>query len=194
MGSLEIEVTAESSRGAKAKTDAARVVRVVNRMSQGEAEKAGVENHRLYFRTYNDKANLAPPADKSDWFELKSVDLGNGPGMELGGVKFNGPGDSVGVVQVWQWPDPLAGMTGQDFEKVAAVIRRGKWRENAQAKAWVGHAVAEALGMYATTRSDRARISGMLKVWLKVGSLIVVERPDEFRSMKKFVEVKEDDA
>ena len=114
--------------------------------------------------------------------------------MELGGVKFNGPGDSVGVVQVWQWPDPLAGMTGQDFEKVAAVIRRGKWRENAQAKAWVGHAVAEALGMDATTRSDRARISGMLKVWLKVGSLIVVERPDEFRSMKKFVEVKEDDA
>ena len=170
------------------------MVRVVNRMSQEDGEKSGIENHRLYFRTYNDKANLAPPADKSDWFELKSVDLGNGPGMELGGVKFNGPGDSVGVVQVWQWPDPLAGMTGQDFEKVAAVIRRGKWRENAQAKAWVGHAVAEALGMDATNRSDRARISGMLKVWLKVGSLIVVERPDEFRSMKKFVEVKEDDA
>ena len=31
------------------------------------------------------------------------------------------------------------------------------------------------------------------KVWLKAGSLIVVERPDDFRSMKKFVEVKEDD-
>ena len=72
-------MTTESSRGAKAKTDAARVVRVVNRMSKDEGEKAGVENHRLYFRTYNDKANLAPPADKSDWFELKSVDLGNGP-------------------------------------------------------------------------------------------------------------------
>jgi hypothetical protein len=194
MSGFESEVTTESARGAKAKTDAARVVRVVNRMSQEDGEKSGIENHRLYFRTYNDKANLAPPADKSDWFELKSVDLGNGPGMELGGVKFNGPGDSVGVVQVWQWPDPLAGMTGQDFEKVAAVIRRGKWRENAQAKAWVGQAVAEALGMDATTRSDRARISGMLKVWLKVGSLVVVERPDDFRSMKKFVEVKEDDA
>ena len=194
MSGFESEVTTEVARGAKAKTDAARVVRVVNRMSKEEGEKAGVQNHRLYFRTYNDKANLAPPADKSDWFELKSVDLGNGPGMEVGGVKFNAPGDSVGVVQVWQWPDPLAGMTGQDFEKVAAVIRRGKWRENAQAKAWVGHAVAEALGMDATNRTDRARISGMLKVWLKAGSLIVVERPDDFRSMKKFVEVKEDDA
>ena len=86
MSGFESEVTTESSRGAKAKTDAARVVRVVNRMSKDEGEKTGVQNHRLYFRTYNDKANLAPPADKSDWFELKSVDLGNGPGMEVGGV------------------------------------------------------------------------------------------------------------
>ena len=194
MGSLEIEVTAESSRGAKAKTDAARVVRVVNRMSQGEAEKAGVENHRLYFRTYNDKANLAPPADKSDWFVLRSVDLGNGPGMEVGGVKFNGPGDSVGVVQVWQWPDPLAGMTGQDFERVAAVIRRGKWRENVQARAWAGHAVAEALGLDAGNKKDRAKIIGMLKVWLAAGSLIVVEGQDENREVKKFIEVREEDA
>ena len=86
-----------------------------DRMSKDEGEKSGVENHRLYFRTYNDKANLAPPADKSDWFELKSVDLGNGPGVEVGGVRFNTSGDSVGVVMPWEWPDPLAGMTGQDF-------------------------------------------------------------------------------
>ena len=81
----------------------------------------------------------------------------------------------------WEWPDPLAGMTGQDFEKVAAVIRRGKWRENVQAKAWVGHAVAEALGMDASKQGDRARISGMLKIWLAAGSLIVVEGQDDNR-------------
>ena len=86
-------------------------------MSKDEGDKAGVENHRLYFRTYNDKANLAPPADKSDWFELKSVELGNGPGMEIGGVPFNGPGDSVGVVKVWQWPDALEGVTGADYDQ-----------------------------------------------------------------------------
>ena len=194
MNGFESEVTTESSRGAKAKTDAARVVRVVNRMTKEEAERTGVQNHRLHFRTYNDKANLAPPADKSDWFELKSVDLGNGPGMEVGGVKFNGPGDSVGVVQVWQWPDPLAGMTGQDFERVAAVIRRGKWRENVQAKAWAGHAVAEALGLDASNKAHRAKIIGMLKVWLAAGSLIVVEGQDENREVKKFIEVREEDA
>ena len=109
-------------------------------------------------------------------------------------MRFNAPGDSVGVVKRWEWPDPLAGMTGQDFEKVAAVIRRGKWRENLQAKAWVGHAVAEALGMDASNKAHRARIGGMLKVWLAAGSLIVVEGQDENREMKKFVEVKEDDA
>ena len=138
MGSLESEVTAESSGGAKAKTDAARVVRVVNRMSKDDGDKAGVKNHRLHFRTYSDKANLAPPADKSDWFELKSVDLGNGPGMEIGGVKLDGPGDSVGVVQVWQWPDPLAGMTGADFDKGGRCHQAGEMaRERAsQGMGW----------------------------------------------------------
>ena len=92
----DAEVTTESSRGAKAKTDAARVVRVVNRMSKEEGEKAGVENHRLYFRTYNDKANLQPPADQSDWFRLKSVDLGNGP---LGTRRQRRRGDAVAVAE-----------------------------------------------------------------------------------------------
>ena len=148
-------MTTESSRGAKAKTDAARVVRVVNRMSKDEGEKAGVENHRLYFRTYNDKANLAPPADKSDWFELKSVDLGNGPGMEVGGVRFNAPGDSVGVVQAWEWPDPLAGMTGQDFEKVAAVIRRGRGKDP-ECKDWSSRR-GQGLKLNARQAIDRGR-------------------------------------
>jgi AAA domain len=118
MGGMESEVTTESARGAKSKTDACRVVRAVNRMSKEEGERAGVENSRLYFRTYPDKANLAPPADKSDWFRLQSVDLPNG--------HLGGPGDSVGVVTTWKWPDPLAGMTSADFDKVAAVIKRGQ--------------------------------------------------------------------
>ena len=84
-------------------------------------------------------------------------------------------------------------MTGQDFEKVAAVIWRGKWRADFRAKAWVGHAVAEALGLDAGIKSDRARISGMLGVWIAAGSLVVVEGEDEKRMIKKFVEVKEDD-
>jgi hypothetical protein len=184
MGGTETEVTVESSRGGKAKTDACRVVRAINRMTKDEGTKAGIENHRLYFKTFNDKANLQPPADKTEWFELVSVDLGNGP--------LNGPGDSVGVVTKWEWPDPLAGMTGADFDKVAASIRAGKWRESPQASKWVGRAVAEALDLNADNKADKAKIIGMLKVWRSTGSLIVVEDKDENRIVKKFIEVKED--
>jgi hypothetical protein len=130
MGSSEAEVTTETSRGAKAKTDACRVVRAVSRMTREEGGKAGVENHRLYFRTYNDKANLAPPADRSDWFRLESVDLGNGPVVTVGvlgdGTRLDvAGGDSIGVVTRWNWPDAMAGVTDADFKKVAAEIDPG---------------------------------------------------------------------
>ena len=181
----DAEVTTKSSRGAKAKTDAARVVRVVNRMSKEEGEKAGVENHRLFFRTYNDKANLQPPADQSDWFRLKSVDLGNGP---------LGPGDSVGVVTQWQWPNPLDGVTGRDFDKVAAVIRDGEWKKNVQASNWVGYAVAKALGLDLTKQADKTKVLGLLKVWLGAGSLVVVKRLDpDRRETKDYLEVAPED-
>jgi hypothetical protein len=183
MGGAETEVTVESSRGGKAKTDACRVVRALNRMTKEEAARAGVDNHRLYFTTFNDKANLQPPADKAEWHQLVSVNLGNGP--------FGGAGDSVGVVTKWEWPDPLAGLTGDDFDRVAAAIRGGKWRESSQAKAWVGKAVAQALDLDVDNRADKAKIVGMIKVWRSTGSLIVVEGKDDNRVTKKFVEVRE---
>lgn len=179
------EVTTESSRGGKALTDGCRTVRVVNRMTKEEGEKAGIENHRLYFRTFNDKANLTPPADKSGWFKLESVDLGNGPHLNGAG------GDSIGVVTTWEWPDPLAGITGANFDKVAQVIKTGKWRENHQAKDWVGLAVAEALDLDVTRKSDKARIVGILKVWMAAGSLTIVKGEDEKRMTRKFVAVAE---
>src|SRR5262249_21974965 len=151
---------------------------------------AGVENHRLYFRTYDDKPNLHPPADKSDWFKLESVDLGNGPFLGTSG-------DSMGVVTHWQWPDPTAGITGADFDKVAAVIKRGtpecgKWRENAQAKAWVGHAVAEALKLNVNNKSERSKAASLVKFWLSTKALRIFEGQDEKRETRKFVEVAEE--
>lgn len=176
-----VEVTTESSRGGSSQTDACRVVRTVNRMTKQEATNAGVENHRLYFRTYNDKANFAPPVEKSDWFKLEGVDLGNGY-MGL-------PGDSVGVVVEWDWPDATAGMTAADFDKVAAEVRGGKWRENIQAEDWVGHAIAEALDLDLDVPADKAKVKAALKMYLAAGTLVVVEGLDHLRKPKKFVEV-----
>lgn len=177
------EVTAEDGRGASSTISGTRVKRPLNRMTEAEGKKAGVQNHRLYFRILPD-TSLAPPSEKSDWYKLVSVDLGNGP--------KGTPGDSVGVVTKWEWPDPLAGMTASDFDKVAAVIRRGKWRENSQAAAWVGKAVAEALDLDVDNKADKAKITGMLRVWFGAKSLVVVDGQDEKRETKKFVEVAED--
>jgi hypothetical protein len=182
-GGAESEVTTESSRGGSSQTDACRVVRPINRMSEKEATAAGVDNRRLYFRTLHDKANLQPPAEKSDWFKLESVDLGNGPmGM---------PGDSVGVVTKWELPDALAGMTGADFEKVATVIRSGKWRHHPQSSAWVGRAVAEALELDIDDKTVQAKIKRMLGVWYAAKSLVIVDGFSEKREPRKFVEVAE---
>jgi hypothetical protein len=175
------EVTTESSRGGSSQTDACRVVRVVNRMTKAEAISTGVENPRSYFRTYNDKANFAPPVEKSDWFKLESVDLGNG--------YLGLPGDSIGVVTEWQWPDVTAGMTAADYDKVAAVVRGGEWRESSQAKEWVGVAIAEALRLDLDVAADKAKVKAALKMYLAAGTLIIVEGLDDRRRPRNFVEV-----
>lgn len=180
------EVTTQSSRGGKAKTDGCRGVWVVNPMTEQEGEKSGVENHRLHFRLYDDKPNLHPPGDKrADWYKLVSVDLPNG--------HLGGPGDSVGVVTKWEWPDLLAGVTGADFEKVASVIKGGKWRKDFRATDWVGKAVGRALQLDVKNTADLAKIKAMLGMWFSAGSLIEVEGKDAKSNPRTFVEVKEDE-
>jgi AAA domain len=176
------EVTTESGRGAKALTDAARIVRALNVMTKEEGVTAGVDNSRFYFRAFNDKANLAPPMECSDWFRLASVPLGNGP--------FGGDGDDMGVVVKWTWPDPLAGVTGRDFDKVAAVIRAAKWRKDPQAAQWVGHAIARALGLSIGDKRDKAKAKSLVDYWLGTGALVEVHADDEKRNKRTFVEVK----
>ena len=182
------EVSAEDGRGGGAFLAAVRSARVLNVMSREEATKAGITDARqLHFKVENGKANLGPPAASAEWYRIQSVHLGNGDLRDP-----SDPGDSVGVVTKWHWPDPLAGLTGGDFEKVAAAIRSGKWRENAQAEKWVGYAVAAALDLDPDSKSDRAKIVGMLKAWRKSGSLVVVEDEDEKRMKRKFVSVADD--
>lgn len=180
------EVTTQSARGGGAFGDACRSVRVLNRMSEQEAKNSGVDNRRLYFSVLDDKPNLAPPADKRDWFKLTSVDLGNDP---FGGIG----GDSVGVATRWEWPDPLDGISGSDFDRAAAAIKAGQWRANSQAKDWVGLPVAKALGLSLAVKQERAKVTGLIKIWRTSGALVEVEKQNERRQMKKFIEVAEED-
>lgn len=172
----DAEATAESARGAKALTDAARSCRVLNRMTKEEAEKAGLQTHRGHFRVTDDKNNLAPPApDEAVWFAMTSVKLPNG--------------DNVGVVTPWTWPSALDGVTVHDLYAVQQAIDGKGYRASNQAKNWVGYALAEVLGLDATVKADRCKIAGLLKTWIKNGALVETSVKDETRRERPAIEV-----
>jgi hypothetical protein len=170
------ETTAESARGAKALTDAARSVLVYNRMTADEAGLAGVPADQVgfYFRTQNDKANLAPPA-KAEWFRMNNVDLANG--------------DKVGVACPWIWPELFEGISTAKTQAVQRAVAEGKWRKDPRSTEWVGIAVAQVLGLDPEPEADRKRISALIKEWVKNDVLRVVEGQDEKRNTRAFVEV-----
>lgn len=163
----EFEVTTESSRGAKALTDACRSVLTINRMNRAEGEKAEVENHRLYFRCFPDKSNLAPPAERSDWYQLVDVDLGNG--------RLGGPGDRVGVVAPWQWPAPFeAGdISDEDIEAIRQALAGKTFREHDQSPNWVGYDIAKALGIDDPKGAGKLRLKAIVKALVEKGILVI---------------------
>jgi hypothetical protein len=176
------EATVEDGRGAVAVLAAVRSAQVLNKMTKDDGAKAGVENFRQYFSVETGKANLAPPPEGKDWYRIVSVPLGNGS-------EIAPQGDIVGVVVKWKWPDPLDGVTGNDFDAAAQAIRAGTWRENAQAANWVGIPIARAMGLSLTNSADKAKVKGLIKIWIAAGNLVVVEELDDKRMPRKFVQV-----
>jgi hypothetical protein len=114
------EITVDDGRGGSALLAKVRSARVLNGMTESEATKVGIEKRRSIFRVENGKANLIAPADKADWYQLVSVDLGNG--------------DNVGVVTTWKWPDAFDGVEVSHLRAVQTAIAAGRWRESSQAK------------------------------------------------------------
>jgi hypothetical protein len=158
-----------------------RAPRVLNRMTKDEAERAGVENHRTYFRVESGKTNMAAPADVAEWYHVEGFDLGNG--------EADKPGDSVGVVTRWAWPNAFDGVTAAALRAVQVRIAAGRWRENSQAKDWAGHAVAKVLDLDPADKAAKAKITTMLKTWIQNGMFKAVEGLDEKREKKMFIEV-----
>lgn len=168
------EATADSARGAKALTDAARSVHVYNKMAKDEAEAAGItpEEAGFIFRVQNDKSNLSPP-EKADWYRMNNTDLANG--------------DQVGVACPWRWPDPFDGVTISHLRAVQTLIGKDEYREDVRAAKWAGRAVAEVLNMDLDDKANRKRVTSILKEWIRNGALEVVETEDAHRKIKKQV-------
>ncbi|RDE06235.1 AAA family ATPase [Sphingomonas aracearum] len=182
------EVTALSGRGAVALINACRSVLVLNRMSEDEAKRYGIEDEkrRRYFRTYDDKNNRAPPSDASNWFTMASVSLGN---------DTTDGGDNMGVVIPWTPPDAFEGVTAADLlavqRLVDAQVGAARYRADTQAKAWVGKVVAEVLGLNAdaAAKADRAKLNSVIGTWFSTGALRKVDGRDGKANDRTFVEV-----
>ena len=176
------QTTIEDARGAVALIDASRSVRALNSMSEDEAAKAGVTTRRAYFRVDQGKVSMGPPADKAEWYHIASVQLPNGDAFEQG--------DSVGVVEPWEWPDPFAGISSDDAVRVQqAVSQGGPWREDVRAAAWVGHRVATVLGLDSKTPVEREKVKGLIRTWVKNGVLETHDGYDEKSNPRTFVRV-----
>lgn len=175
------ETTVEDGRGAVSLLNAARSARVLNAMSTDERERAGVGPGQAYFRVETGKANLAPPAEGADWYQVSSIDLGNADGLE--------PSDNVGAVRRWKWPDPFDGVTSADLLAVQRRIDGGQWREDQRALQWAGRAVADALDLDLDDKADKQKVKSLLATWIKNEALEKVTRADEHRKDRDWIVV-----
>lgn len=169
------EVSSESSRGAVSLVGAARSVIVYNRMTKEEGERAGIapEQVGFHFRTQSDKANLAPP-EAADWHRMNNVSLANG--------------DQVGVACPWRWPDAFEGVSTYHLKEVQKRVAEGQWRADIRARdRWVGHVIADVCGI--DIDDHAGRIKDILKEWLRSDMLRQVEKEDQHRKPRQFVEV-----
>lgn len=179
------EVTIEDARGGGALVGTVRSGRVLNRMTEAEAKKAGIDEHRGYFRVGSGKVNMAPNPSKATWFHLVSVELGNGS-------ERYPSGDHVAVAVPWAWPDLLENVAVADLLKVqrevdAAEKASNPWRAVSNAIPYVGECIGAVIG----AEPDSAQVKNALSTWLKSGALKKEQRPDKNRQMRPCIVVGE---
>jgi hypothetical protein len=177
--------TVDDARGASALHGGVRSMRAISSMTQDEATRFDIdsEKRRSYFRVENGKSNMSPPSEGAEWYRLTSFDLGNGI--------TNLDGDSVGVVEAWKSPSPLADVNLADLKAIQMEIASGTWRANFQSDRWGGIAVCNVLGLDRNEASVRAKVKSLLRVWLKSGALKEIEGQDGNRKTVKFLRVGE---
>lgn len=176
-----VDATTEDGRGSSALMGAARSGRVLNKMSEDDRKKAGVEQDpATYFGIDRDKANLAP-AGARQWIRMASVDLGQG--------------DHVGVAERWQWPEAFDGVTVRHLIDVQREVHRRheagtppRFSDQSGAD-WIGAVVAEICGLDAD--EDKAKIKALIKSWMASGSLVKGEWIDPTRRPRPVIMVGE---
>jgi hypothetical protein len=168
----QAETTVDDARGASALIHAVRSARVLNRMNREQATELKIEQPRFYFRSDNGKANLRPP-EAAQWWHLANVDLSNG--------------DQVGVIEAWEYPNPMSRITPAHMHRVRTLVAEGSYRKHHHAENWIGNAVAEAARLDVDDAADRKTINTALTAWFANGVLSTEDRKDEDRKTRTYV-------
>jgi hypothetical protein len=176
------DASIDSVRGAGSLIGAARAARVVNRMQPDDAARVGIDEAeaRSIFRVDDGKANLAPPADAAVYRKMIGVKIANG--------------EWIGVCVDYKLPDAFDGISGKDAKKMQQIVADAHtsgepFRESSQSKKWVGVAVADMLGIDVTEKQGKARVSSIIKTWIKTNVLAVEKITDSRQSREVSVVV-----
>lgn len=174
------DATVEDGRGGSALIAAVRSARALNRMTKEEAAKAMLDSASGHFKIdpSGGKNNLTVAGDKAEWYARKGVRLPNG--------------DSIVVVEPWEWPDAMDGVEGGAVGQIFALVgereREGRpYRADSRATGWVGAAIADVLGLDMDDAGERERAKQVLKTLLETGVLAHDEQED--RKQGRFVKV-----
>ncbi len=162
------DATVDSVRGAGALIGAARSARVINRMTEDEAARLGIDpaEAKSIFRVDDAKANLAPPAAVAVYRKMIGVQIANG--------------EWVGVCTPYKLPDPFDGVSGKDARTIQRMVANAKdagnpYRESSQSANWIGVAVADLVDIDITDKNGRNKVNSIVKTWIKT-NVLAVER------------------
>lgn len=166
----------DSVRGAGSLIGAARAARVVNRMSEDEAVRLGVDpsEARSIMRVDDGKSNLAPPAAVAVYRKMQGVQIANG--------------EWVGVCVPYKLPDAFDGVSGKDARTIQRLVANANeagnpYRESAQSKSWVGVAVADLIDIDITDKAGRNKVATIIKTWIK-SKVLAVEKVQDSRQAR----------
>jgi hypothetical protein len=160
------DATIDSVRGAGSLIGAARSARVINKVTEEDAMRLGIDEReaRGIFRVDDGKANLAPPAEKAVYRRMVGVQLPND--------------EWVGVATAFDLPDPFENITNKMVLDMQNIVAKAEadgepLRASVQAKQWVGHAIAPVLKLDTDNKAQKAQLSGIIKTWVNNGVLKV---------------------
>jgi RecA-family ATPase len=171
------DASIDSVRGAGSLIGAARAARVVNRMSADDAAKLGIDEAeaRSIFRVDDGKANLAPPAASAVYRKMEGVKIDNG--------------EWIGVCLPYTLPDAFDGISAKDAKAAQRIVADAHTndeplRESQQSKKWVGVPIADMLGIDITEKKGKAKVSSIIKTWIKT-NVLAVERITDPRQARE---------